>query len=185
MLDKEFEKFPQDLKELNSFIDKYQNNLVHHAFYKLGNIYLAEDIVQDVVVKAYLERNRLKELNNPVSYLFKMVSNACIDQIRKTNKAKTETIENSKELNKKENNETLPIIIEEEYAKINRLLSYLPDEQSEVIRYKVIDELSFVEIAGIIETPVSTVKSRFKYGVEKLKNFYLNQKEVKNELRYF
>lgn len=185
MIDKEFEKFPQNLKELNSFIDRHQNKLVHHAFYRIGDKQQAEDIVQDVFVKLYLERDRFKGMTNPVSYLFKMVSNACIDYLRKNRKIKTESLDNSLELNRKQNNENHPLILEEELAKINRLLSSLPDEQSEVVRYKVIDELSFVEIAGINEIPVSTVKSRFKYGIEKLKNFYLKQKEVQNELRYF
>jgi RNA polymerase sigma-70 factor, ECF subfamily len=185
MIGKEFEKFPQDLKELNSFIDKHQNKLVHHAYYRVGDKQQAEDIVQDVFVKVYIERDRFKEMKNPVSYLFKMVSNACIDHLRKSRKIETESAENSVELNRKENDEDHPLIIAEEYAKINRILSSLPEEQSEVIRYKVIDELSFVEIAGINEIPVSTVKSRFKYGIEKLKNFYLKQKEVQNELRYF
>ena len=66
----------------------------------------------------------------------------------------------------------------EEYNRLEKLLCELPDEQSETIRLRCFDNLSFVEIAEIIEVPVTTIKSRFKYGIEKLKNRIVLLKEV-------
>lgn len=185
MIKTDIDKFPQTIKELDFFIEKYQNKLVNHAFFKLGIKYEAENIVQDVIVKMYLDKKKFKNVTDPLSYVFKMVSNLCYDYHRKNLKNKTERIENiSTEYNNYSINET-PMVIEEEYKEINNILSLLPDEQSEVIRFKVLDELSFVEIAKIYQIPVTTVKSRFKYGIDKIRNIYLKQKEVKNELRYF
>jgi len=179
------DKFPQTIKELETFIDKYQNKLVHHAFFRVGNKQEAEDIVQNVIVKMYFERDRFKNINSSMSYVFRMVSNACLDYHRKNQKTKIESIENSLEILNKSTTEKMPIMIAEEFEKINNILSLIPNEQSEVIRFKILDELSFVEIAQIYEIPVTTVKSRFTYGIEKLKKMSLKQKEVKNELRYF
>ena len=66
----------------------------------------------------------------------------------------------------------------EEYQRIEILLGKLPDEQAEVLRLRVIDELSFVEIASILKIPVTSVKSRFKYGIDKLKTRIVTSREV-------
>jgi RNA polymerase sigma-70 factor (ECF subfamily) len=69
------------------------------------------------------------------------------------------------------------MIAGEEFRRINSLLSSIPEEQAEVIRLRVIDEMSFVEIAEIMKAPVTTIKSRFTYGIIKLKTNVNYQKE--------
>jgi RNA polymerase sigma-70 factor (ECF subfamily) len=156
--------------------------LVHHAYFKIGDKQEAEDIVQEVIVKMYLERKHFKGLNNPISYLYKMVSNTCIDHQRKNKQIEFTPVEISTEAYGKHSQNTQPSFIEDEFERVNKLLTRIPSEQSEVIRLKVIDEFSFVEIAKLFEIPVTTVKSRFKYGIDKLKKIYLTQKEVRYEL---
>lgn len=59
--------------------------------------------------------------------------------------------------------------LRQEYERIVALLDDIPFEQAEVIRMNTIDNLSFVEIAEILDLSVSTVKSRFMYGVNKVR----------------
>lgn len=40
----------------------------------------------------------------------------------------------------------------------------------------VVDGLSFVEISSILSIPQSTAKSRYKSGMDKLRNLYINPK---------
>ena len=61
----------------------------------------------------------------------------------------------------------------DEVERINSILDALPERQAEVIRMNVIDELSFAEISRILSVPESTLKSRFKTGMNKLKDLYL------------
>ena len=56
-----------------------------------------------------------------------------------------------------------------EFFSINDVLRELPDEQSEVVTMHLVDDLSFVEISSILEISVNTIKSRYKYAIEKLK----------------
>ena len=48
-------------------------------------------------------------------------------------------------------------------------LDRLPKEQAEVIRLHTFASLRFTEIAQTLQLPASTVKSRFHYGIERLK----------------
>lgn len=90
------EKFPQTLAELGEFIKKNQNRLVRHAFFRLGNREEAEDVVQEVMIRIYQERENKQLIEQATSYAFRMVFNACLDQLRK--KAKN----NFEQLNGKE-----------------------------------------------------------------------------------
>ncbi|MBR5435799.1 MAG: RNA polymerase sigma factor, partial [Muribaculaceae bacterium] len=58
---------------------------------------------------------------------------------------------------------------EQEFRRINRLLTEIPDEQAEVIRLRYYGDKSFQEIADILGIPLTTAKSRFTYGLEKIK----------------
>ena len=73
----------------------------------------------------------------------------------------------SKEVSEQE--EYQPANFEQEFKLINRLLETIPQGQSEVIRLHIHGEKTFREIADILEIPESSVKSRYRYGIEKLR----------------
>ena len=112
-----------------------------------------------------------------------MIANACIDKqrlaIRRISYSLEEIPEREIETTGSSESE---IIRQEEFTRINRLLESIPREQSEILRYRIVDGLIFPEIAEILNLPLTTVKSRFKYGLEKIKNQYFKQKEVIHEL---
>ena len=58
---------------------------------------------------------------------------------------------------------------EHEYTMINRLLSIIPKKQSEVIRLHIHAGRTFKEIAEILDIPEASAKSRYRYGIEKLR----------------
>ena len=62
----------------------------------------------------------------------------------------------------------------EDVARINRILTIIPEEQAEVIRLRTICDKSFTEISQILDVPVTTIKSRFKYGIDKIRNEFFN-----------
>jgi len=177
------ERFPQTIRELENFIRQHQHKLVRHAFFKLGNLQDAEDVVQNTFIKIYTEQMDYNHVGKPIPYTFRIVSNLCIDKLRSDAKIDHEPLNGSEEAQALTG---IPvedeIIRREEFRRVNSLLSKIPKDQAEVLRLRITDDLSFVEIARILEVPVTTVKSRFKYGIDKLR-FNLNpQKEVKNEM---
>lgn len=59
---------------------------------------------------------------------------------------------------------------DEEFKIINSLLNSLPPEQSDAIRLRHHSNLSFQEIADIMNVPLSTAKARYRYAIEKIRN---------------
>lgn len=148
-------------------------------FLRTGCFDDSQDIVQDVFIKLYHENDSLAAVINIKQYLYRSISNACIDYQRKRKNLKFLTIEQAiLHDDSHENDVSDKMIQTEEYKRLERLLSELPGEQSEVIRLRVFDNLSFVEISSVLEIPVTTIKSRFKYGIDKLKEKITASKEV-------
>jgi RNA polymerase sigma-70 factor, ECF subfamily len=173
-----------NLEELENVITEFQDQLFRFAFFRTGCFADSQDIVQEVFIKLFHENEHLASVKNIKNYLYKSISNACIDFRRKSRNIKFEPIEKAilpaSILEKEASHDLIQI---EEYNRLEKLLSELPDEQSETIRLRVLDNLSFVEIAFILEVPVTTVKSRFKYGIDKLKTRIVTSKEVDYGLR--
>ncbi len=167
------------LKELGNVITELQDQLFRFAFFRTGSFADSQDIVQEVFIKFYQENSYLSSVKNIKFYLFKSISNACVDYHRKTKKLKFEVLETITSTSVLHEKDALQKMIQiEEYDRIEELLSELPNEQSEAISLRVLDNLSFAEIALILDVPVTTVKSRFKYGIDKLKTKIVNSKEV-------
>ena len=55
-------------------------------------------------------------------------------------------------------------------------LARLPQEQREVIVMKIYRQKTFIEISRFLELPQSTVASRYRYGMEKLRTLLENVK---------
>lgn len=56
-----------------------------------------------------------------------------------------------------------------EYVRIGSMLEGLPARQAEVVRMRCVDGLRFAEIADMLGVSLPTVKSRFRYGIEKMR----------------
>lgn len=159
----------QTRQMLGKVIETNLNYLVRFATIRIGNKAYAEDVVHEAV-KKILEADISKiKRDSTRMYLFRIVYNLCKDfylsdrNIRPLSEADYETPDTSKE-------DELDM---EEIERLNSLLENLPEREAEVVRMNVMDELSFVEISQILTTPASTVKSRFKSGMDKLRKQYL------------
>ena len=177
-----FTGFPQTAEELKEFLINYNDKLTNHALQMLGDVQDAEDVVQESLVKAYSRRLELTNIGNPPAYVFRMVNNKCLDLLRSRTRKRDSNSEIMINQSAYSESREESYIREEEHNIIRLLLDLLPAEQAEVIRYRFSDELTFKEIAEITEVPATTVKSRFTYGMIKLRSMIKEQKEVSNEV---
>lgn len=157
-------------KIVSRIIEENLDYLVRFAYYRLGNHGEAEDLVYDAILK-FLERNNEKLKPESIRlYLFRIVYNLCQDYSR-TQKHETVPIEYIDIADSTD--EALDL---EDADRINAILDSLPLREAEVIRMNVVDGLSFVEISSILTIPQSTAKSRYKSGMNKLREQYINSK---------
>ena len=152
--------------------DVIQNNLdylVRFASIRVGSKSDAEDVVYEAI-RRILETDLSKIRQDSIKmYLFRIVYNLCKDFfLTRENVRPLSEIDD--EIPDSSNEDVLDL---EEIERLNGILDNLPDKEAEIVRMSVIDELTFVEISQILSTPASTVKSRYKTGMEKLRKQYL------------
>lgn len=144
---------------------KERQNMVRLAACRLGSRDEAEDVVQDVLLRMQ-ERcstafDTLEKMRN---YAFRSLTNACTSRWRAAQRRPMESL--SEQHDRQEEN---GLSLEAEYQRIATLLEALPQEQAEVIQLRFHGDCSFAEIAAILDLPLPTVKSRFLYGMRKMK----------------
>lgn len=157
-------------KIVSRIIEENLDYLVRFAYFRLGNRGEAEDLVYDAVLK-FLERNNEKIKAESIRlYLFRIVYNLCLDYSRKQ---KQEMVP----IGDLDVADTIDEVLDLEDAdRINAILDSLPLREADIIRMNVVDGLSFVEISSILSIPQSTAKSRYKSGMDKLRNLFFNSK---------
>ena len=158
--------WPQSVAEFEDLVEAVQDELVHFAFCRLRSLEDAEDTVQDVLVRAYLEREKRRGVTGVRPYLFRMVANRCTDILRQRQRAERRR-DPSDPADLAGCPGAEPAV--DRLEKIERLLTHLPQRQAEAIRLRVFGCLPFAAIAEAVGVSLPTIKSRFRYGVERLR----------------
>lgn len=124
----------------------------------------AEDAVQAAMVRLAAQPRLLVGIANPWAYLLRMVRNEALLIVRRSQRGATST-------GLADLTTYCPVdAVEQEEAKraVWSALRTLPAEQAEVVVLKVWEQLTFAEIADVLELSPNTVASRYQYAMSKL-----------------
>lgn len=158
---------------LDEVVVAYYDEVYRFLCRKLADREAAQDVTQTVFVKFaagllhYDERGKLR------NYLFKLASNAGNDWFR--NQAKTLPLDDLCDLPSDEPDPGVTAERRETAEAVRRALHALPGFQRDCIILRFYHDLSFKDIAWITGSKVSSAKSRYRQGMEKLK--YLLEEE--------
>ena len=151
-----------DAHAFSQLYSMYSNELYRYALYMTGNTQDAEDAVQEAVISAWRSVHNLKENDKFKLWLFKILTNKC----------KTLLIRNNK------SHDALPI---DEYdfigadddftvsTELKSALQSLTPPDGQIIMLSIIGGFKSDELAQIYNMKPSTIRSRQKRGLEKLK----------------
>ena len=170
--------WPQTREEFEALVDNVLDRLVRYAFRMLRSVDDAEDVVQEVLVRVYADRVKRSNVIRVVPYIYRMVANTCLERRRRDRRrpAQIELIR-LEDIPDEGNDAQTQVAAIDELQWIDHLLSQLPPKQAEVIRMRVIDDLSLSDIAQILRCSLPTTKSRLCYGLRKLRQIVPDPKE--------
>ncbi len=154
------------------------NDSVYRIIYRMvHNRQEAEDLTQEVFIKAYNSLISFNENYAFSTWLFKIATNHCIDFFRKR-KLKTQSMEQTIRYKddeiKQEYADSDPtaekeMLADEKSQIIKQAIKELPEKYRVAIVLRHQEERSYEEIAQMLELPLGTVKARIFRAREMLK----------------
>ena len=143
----------------------------------------AEDLTQETFIKAYNSINSFNEEYAFSTWLFKIATNHCIDFFRKrklTTYSMEQTIRYKNDEIKHEYPDTektadKELLASEKSRLIREGIEKLPEKYRTAIEMRHRDEMSYDEIAAILNIPLGTVKARIFRAREMLKKVLKNK----------
>jgi len=166
--------------EFQALAFEHVDSLYNTAVRMTKNALDAEDLLQDVYLRAFRFFHRFERGTNFKAWIFKILTNTYINQYRKKINQpyhvdlekikynyddKEETAQTSAQESERLDYETL---FDDE---IKSALQQIPDEFRVVVLLADVESFSYKEVAKIIGCPIGTVMSRLSRGRKQLQNY--------------
>lgn len=163
-------KFKRGSSEaLERIYDKYETYLITVATALLNNTHSAEDVLHDFFISFVKSADQIKLNGNLKAYLATCVANLALNRIKRR-QLEPMALDDSDPIASAVLGPDLLAIQEEETAILNQAMLLLPYEQREVIVLHLQGNMKFTQIAKLRSTSVNTIRSRYRYGLDKLRS---------------
>ncbi len=150
-------------------VDKYKTSVYAFAYSELRNFHDAEDVTQEVFVKAYQKLRTLRRWDNFLAWLYSITSNLCKMHVRaKSRRPDREFIED-------QNTEALEEPTTEQHrespveAMLHEALNSLPKSYRQVLALYYLGDMDSVEIARFLGMSPAAVRQRLTRARSQLK----------------
>ncbi len=157
-----------DETQFNLLYERYNKLVYQVAFSILKNRENSEDVAQKVFLKIWkLDKVKLPTCNE-ASWLYSLSKNETLNYLR----TKKEEVDIEDIYYRVEENEELDKLIDKDTY--NRTISRLNSDEQEIVSLKVLSNLSFREIAQILNIPMGTAQWKYYKSINNLKMLITN-----------
>lgn len=150
--------------DMNYLISEYGDSLLRMAFLYLRDEHLAQDAVQDTMLKVFVNYREFRGQASEKTWIMRIAINVCKDYLRKSWRKRIDTdavIENI----------PAPCDIHDTADDtLIRQIMQLPSKYKEVILLFYYQGMKITEIAEALHIPDRTVSTRLKRARERLKS---------------
>jgi len=154
--------------------EKYKTDLLVLAMALLNDTGAAEDVVHDVFLSFVQAIERFQLTGNLRSYLLTCAAN----RARNINKAKHRQgveLDPMESMGSESDGPPELMICNEQLKQLSGAMAHLPYDQREVIMLHFQAAMTFKAIAKSLGIPVNTTKSRYRYGLDRLRTIFDNE----------
>ncbi len=174
-----------DLRAFEVLVHKYQDGVKANCRYLSGSATDAEDLAQEVFIKAYYGLARFEGRSKFKTWLQRIKVNHCLNFIKKK-KGKTfvdfeEPGLESREQMRVDSKAERRVEAQPDRARIGAVLDVMSDSLRIPLIMRDMDELSYQEIADELGIGLSAVKMRIKRGREEFRRLYELEDQRPNE----
>ena len=166
-----------DRRSFSELVKRHQRGVLRLSLRFVKDMDTAEDVTQEAFIKAYEKLNTFEGRASFKSWLFQIAVNTARNKLREFKKD-TVDVEDVQ----------LAVAAEAETTLVHGAVANLLHQEVEKLPYKqktalilrVYEDLSFNEIADIMECPYDTAKANYRHALMKLRQTFEQQAELKN-----
>lgn len=144
---------------MEAVIQKYRDQLYFHARYIVKDHQEAYDVVQEVFIKAMREGRIFNDEFKIKAWLFRVTSNLCFNQVR-NRKRRGAILESMVKPESFSADQVESVFAGEQREELSAALDRLSDDHKEILVLRYYDDLSYAEIADVLQVKLGTVMSR-------------------------
>lgn len=162
-----------DRDALRRIYERYKDDLLTIACCMLADSADAEDCLHDVFASLAAASPRVRPDGNLKGYLVTSVANRSRDRLRgrkRRDQARETAGRAGDESTQRAADPASPMIEREEQNRLYRAIAALPAEQRSVITLRLHGDMTFEEIAQREGVSNNTIRSRYRYGLDKLRS---------------
>lgn len=155
----------------NELVRRYQKRIYWVARRMVKSHEDADDIAQDVFVKAYSALDNFRGDSNLYTWLYRIAVNLSINHLRKQKVRNAVDIEDYIPFLAKDADQDRTMMRQENASMIEEAIATLPQKQRAVFIMRYYDEMPYEQISSILGTSVGGLKANFHHAVKKVAAF--------------
>ena len=165
----------------------YQHRLYSFVLRQTGSAQEAEDITQEAFIRSYYAlkdypTQKVRELKLQ-AWLFKIALNIFYNHQRASSPRHTslDILENSMLVEREDEADEPDEVVwhNEQRQEVEKLVASLPEHYRVVINLYYFEELSYQEIAELLNSPLGTIKAKMHRGIALLRKMLPNKDQVR------
>ena len=156
-------------KAFEGIVNKYAQSVNNFVSYLINNTEEAKDITQDTFVKVWRNLEKFDTNRNFKTWVFTIAKRSAIDYLRKRKNVNFSSLDNEDtDLDFSQNIPDEELLaheifeINENIDLVNKALETISVESKMIVLLYNGEEMTFDEIAEILEKPMNTVKSQYR-----------------------
>ncbi len=157
---------------LNTAHTNFNKGLSRHAFFKLNDREMGEDLVQETFIKTWKYLVRGGEIDMMKAFLYHVLNNLIIDQYRKQKAVSLDALVEKGFEPADTDSESKRLFNTIDGKAATLLIKCLPEAYREIIRMRFIQDLSLKEISLITGETRNSIAVKVHRGLEKLRVLY-------------
>ena len=157
----------RDLDAFAKIVDAYQARIFGFVKRMIRNDEEAQDVTQEVFIKAFQAMHRFDGRSSLRTWLFKIAHNLCVDRVRRQDRAPSSSSLTA--MTDEDETIDLPdyrwspedVVLNDELATVvEHAIETMSDKLRTVLLLHDKEDMAYEEIAAAVDVPVGTVKSR-------------------------
>ncbi len=148
-----------DEKAFREIFERYKDRFYAAALKMTRSRDMAEEVVQEVFLALWLNRNTLADVEAPESYLFSIVYHTLSRHFKRRASERLMKVEMRKRMEKYENYTEEVVVEKESRLLLQNLIKQLPSQQQMIYKLSRIEGRSRKEIAEELHISPNTVKN--------------------------